>query len=60
MRDLWESIKSYPRSIGRLWTQYHTHPAAKIKQAVGASLELRGSGGRVQFFAGNIESSGLA
>lgn len=45
LRDLLGPIQMCPGQDGSLWAQYHTRPAALIKRAVGASVELSGSGG---------------
>ena len=45
LRDLLGPIQLCPDQDGGLWAQYHTRPAALIKRAVGASVELSGSGG---------------
>ncbi|MDH3512669.1 MAG: hypothetical protein OER85_17640 [Gammaproteobacteria bacterium] len=47
LRDLLGPIRMCPGPDGSLWAQYHTRPAALIKRAVGASVELSGSGGRI-------------
>ncbi len=47
LRDLLGPIRMCPGQDGSLWAQYHTRPAALIKSAVGASVELSGSGGRI-------------
>ena len=47
LRDLLGPIQMCPGKDGSLWAQYHTRPAALIKRAVGASVELSGSGGRI-------------
>jgi hypothetical protein len=49
LRDLLGPIQMCPGQDGSLWAQYHTRPAALIKGAVGASVELSGSGGRIGF-----------
>ena len=51
LRDLLGPIQLCPGQDGSLWAQYHTRPAALIKRAVGASVELSGSGGRIAFAA---------
>jgi hypothetical protein len=45
LKDLPGPIQMCPGEDGALWAQYHTRPAALIKRAVGASVELSGSGG---------------
>ena len=45
LRDLLGPIQMCPGEDGSLWAQYHTRPAALVKRAVGASVELSGSGG---------------
>ena len=45
LRDLFGPIQMCPRPAGRLWAEYNTRPAALLKKAVGASVELTGSGG---------------
>ena len=45
LRDLLGPIQMCPGKDGSLWAQYDTRPAALIKRAVGASVELSGSGG---------------
>ena len=45
LRDLLGQIQMCPEPDGSLWAQYHTRPAALIKRAAGASVELSGSGG---------------
>ena len=47
LRDLLGPIQMCPGEDGSLWAQYHTRPAALVKRAVGASVELSGSGGRI-------------
>ena len=47
LRELLGPIQMCPGKDGSLWAQYHTRPAALIKRAVGASVELNGSGGRI-------------
>ena len=47
LRDLLGPIQMCPGKDGSLWAQYHTRPAALIKRAVGASVELSGSGGPI-------------
>ena len=47
LKDLLGPIQMCPGPDGSLWAQYHTRPAALIKRAVGASVELSGSGGRI-------------
>ena len=47
LRDLLGPIQMCPGKDGDLWAQYHTRPAALIKSAVGASVELSGSGGPI-------------
>lgn len=46
LRDLLGPIQMCAGKDGSLRAQYHTRPAALIKRAVGASVELSGSGGR--------------
>jgi len=45
LRDLLGLIRMCPGQDGSLWAQYDTRPAALIKRAVGASIELSGSAG---------------
>ena len=47
LRDLLGPIQMCPGPDGSLWAQYHTRPAALVKRAVGASVELSGSGGAI-------------
>ena len=51
LRDLLGPIQMCPEPDGSLWAQYDTRPAALVKKAVGASVELSGSGGRMAFAA---------
>jgi len=46
LRDLLGPIQMCPGPDGRLWAEYNTRPAALVKKAVGASVELTGGGGR--------------
>ncbi len=47
LRDLLGPIQLCPGKDGSLWAQYYPRPAALMKRAVGASVELNGSGGRI-------------
>jgi len=44
-----------PGPDGRLWAEYNTRPAAPVKKAVGASVELTGSGGSLRPLARSPE-----
>jgi hypothetical protein len=45
LRDLLGPIQMCPSPDGSLWAEYNIRPAALLKKAVGASVELTGSGG---------------
>ena len=47
IRDLLGPIQMCPGPDGGLWAEYNTGPAALVKKAVGASVELIGSGGAI-------------
>ncbi len=47
LRDLLGPIQMCPGPNGTLWAEYDARPAALLKKAVGASVELTGSGGRI-------------
>lgn len=47
LRDLLGPIRLCPGKDGSLWAEYYPRPAALVKKAVGASVELNGSGGRI-------------
>jgi hypothetical protein len=44
-----------PGPDGRLWAEYNTRTAALVKKAVGASVELTGSGGSLRTLATSQE-----
>ncbi len=54
LRDLLGPIKMCPGPDGSLWAEYNTRPAALVKKAIGASVELTGSGGALWHFAGSV------
>lgn len=47
LRDLLGPIQMCPGPDGALWAEFDARPAAIIKKAVGASVGLSGSGGRI-------------
>ena len=49
LRVLLGPIQMCPVQDGSRWAQYHTRPAALIKRAVEASVELSGSGARALY-----------